>query len=112
MEAGQLEVRFYRGANGRIPFLEWLDQIQDKRAIAAIQTRLDRVEAGNLGDAQAVGDRVGELRIHYGAGIRLYYARDGRRLMILLCGGTKRRQDHDIKQAKNYWKEYQDRGER
>ena len=62
--------------------------------------RIERAQAGNLGDVKALGDGVSEMRIHYGAGYRLYLARRGERLVILLCGGDKASQAADIRTAK------------
>ena len=64
---------------------------------------------GNLGDCKPVGDRVFELRIHYGPGYRVYLGKDGEKLVILLGGGIKKRQQKDIDQAKGLWKEYKKR---
>jgi putative addiction module killer protein len=56
-----------------------------------------------------VRDGVHELRIDYGPGYRIYFGNDGKVLVILLCGGTKRRQEKDIKKAKEYWQDYKAR---
>ena len=69
--------------------------------MARIAARLDRLAAGNPGDAQPVGEGVSELRINYGPGYRVYFIRRGQVLVILLCGGDKSSQDRDIKQAKS-----------
>ena len=73
---------------------------------ARVQTRLDRVELGNFGDHRAVGFGVFELRIHHGPGYRVYYGRDGDVLVILLAGGTKKRQQSDIDRAVENWNAY------
>ena len=81
------------------------------RAIAdtrgCIQSRIDRIELGNLGDHKSVGQGVFELRIHYGPGYRVYLGRDGEALVILLGGGTKKRQSRDIETAQSRWDAYQ-----
>jgi len=59
-------------------FDDWLKSLKDLRAYATIQRRLDRVEAGNLGDHKSVGDGISEMRIHVGAGYRLYYTTAGK----------------------------------
>jgi putative addiction module killer protein len=66
----------------------------------------DPVEGGNLGDSKSVGDGVQELRMHFGAGYRVYYGRDGDTIIILLGGGSKRGQSRDIKAAKERWANY------
>ena len=81
-------------------FDRWLSRLRDRRAVARIAARLDRLASGNPGDAQPVGDGVSELRINYGPGYRVYFIQRGPVLIILLCGGDKSSQDRDIKQAK------------
>ena len=81
-------------------FVDWLEGLRDSRAKARIITRLDRMEMGNFGDVKPVGGGVNELRIHYGPGYRVYFVRRGPVVVILLCGGDKRRQHADIAKAK------------
>lgn len=81
-------------------FDEWLDGLRDQRAVRKIQIRLARLEGGNFGDAKFFGS-VGELRIDYGPGYRVYFAQRGEELVILLCGGDKSTQKDDIKKAKD-----------
>jgi putative addiction module killer protein len=80
-------------------FTAWLEGLRDRRARARIQTRIDRLTRGNLGDVEPVGEGVSELRIDYGPGYRLYFVQRGRTLVILLCGGDKRTQSSDIARA-------------
>ena len=94
---------------GRVPFEEWVRGLRDVQARARIRTRLARVRLGNIGDAHPVGGGVRELRIDYGPGYRVYYARSGTATLLLLCGGEKNTQDGDIRQAQAYWTEYQQR---
>lgn len=81
-------------------FSAWLHALSDVRARARINTRIDRLSLGNFGDVRPVGEGVGELRIDYGPGYRIYFVQHGRALMILLYGGDKSTQDRDIKTAK------------
>jgi putative addiction module killer protein len=81
-------------------FAVWLARLRDSRAVARIASRIRRVALGNFGDVKSVGDGVGELRIDYGPGYRLYIARGGRDVVVLLCGGDKSTQDADIARAK------------
>jgi putative addiction module killer protein len=82
-------------------FTDWLSALVDDRARARIVRRIDRLIAGNPGDVKPVGEGVSELRIDYGPGYRVYFARRGELLILLLCGGDKRTQDKDIKKAKS-----------
>ena len=106
MFATPKDVVAFRAADGRVPFEEWLDDVNDKKAVARILARLARVRQGNLGDCKPVGEGVSELRVDHGPGYRVYFGQDGRTLVVLLCGGDKRTQDRDIRLAKQYWHEY------
>ena len=101
------QIVVFRARNGQVPFEEWLDNLTDKRAVARVLARLARVRQGNLGDCKPVGEGVSELRVDYGPGYRVYLGQKGQTLVVLLCGGEKRTQDHDIRLAKQYWHEYQ-----
>lgn len=93
---------------GRSPFARWFDDL-DPQAAAKVTIALVRMERGNLSNAKPIGAGVEEYRIDWGPGYRLYFGRDGSTLVILLCGGSKRRQQSDIAQAKAYWAEYKRR---
>jgi len=84
-----MELFRYRREDGGEPFSEWVAGLRDKAAEARIRVRLRRVEAGNFGDCEPVGEGVTELRIHFGAGYRVYFGRRGKTAVILLCGGDK-----------------------
>ena len=103
------EVVAFRARDGQVPFEEWLDDLKDKRAVARVLARLARVRQGNLGDCKLVGEGVSELRVDYGPGYRVYFGQKGRTLVVLLCGGDKRTQERDIRQAQEYWSDYQQR---
>lgn len=79
-------------------FIRWLGGLRDIRARARIQIRIDRLELGLYGDAKFF-DGIGELRVDYGPGYRIYFTRRGNALVILLCGGDKSTQNKDIRQA-------------
>jgi putative addiction module killer protein len=89
-------------------FDRWLSGLRDRRAVVRIAARLDRLAAGNPGDAQPVGDGISELRVNYGPGYRVYFIQKGRVLIVLLCGGDKSTQDRDIRQAKVLASEWKD----
>ena len=81
-------------------FRRWLADLRDVVAVKAIKRRVVRVQAGLFGDAKSVGDGVFELKIDHGPGYRVYFGRRGQKLVLLLCGGDKDRQAHDISRAK------------
>ena len=72
---------------------------QPANAVARISGRIRRMEMGNPGDTKSVGQGILEMRVDYGPGYRIYYVHRGAQIVILLCGGDKRRQQKDIKQA-------------
>lgn len=86
-------------------FDEWFNNFRDRQTKFRIQARIDRMESGNLGDIQPVGEGVNEARLHFGAGYRLYFVTRGSELIILLCGGDKSSQQQDIKTAINMVKQ-------
>lgn len=80
-------------------FSRWLRRLKDADAVARIVGRIRRLEQGNPGDAKSVGKGIVEMRIAYGPGYRIYYVQRGAVVVILLCGGDKRTQGHDIRRA-------------
>jgi putative addiction module killer protein len=82
--------------------------LRDIRARAKIVQRIDRLSLGNPGDAAPVGQGVSELRIHYGAGYRIYFVQRGEELVLLLCGGDKNSHGSDIAFAKKLASELED----
>lgn len=85
-------------------FSDWLAALRDPTAKARITHRIRSAEQGNFGDCEPVGDGISEMRIHVGAGYRVYYTRRGEVIYLLLCGGDKSSQKRDIKHAKNILK--------
>jgi putative addiction module killer protein len=106
-----VEIRHYRTASGKDPYQEWLDELKDVKGRVVIQRRVDRLAAGNFGNHKFCEDGVWELRVDFGPGYRVYYAQDGKSVVLLLCGGSKRRQSADVKEAVKYWQDYQRRRE-
>ncbi len=102
------EIQYYRTSDGQRPFIEWLESIRNLNTQARIQARLERLEDGNFGDCQPVGEGVSELRLHFGAGYRIYFGQVDNTIVLLLCGGDKSSQTQDIRQAKIYWQEYKE----
>jgi putative addiction module killer protein len=80
-------------------FRNWLQRLKDTNAVARIVARIRRMELGNLGDSRRRGGGLMELRVDYGPGYRVYFVHRGASLVVLLCGGDKRRQQQDIKRA-------------
>jgi putative addiction module killer protein len=80
-------------------FAKWIDGLNDIRARARIFVRIERLASGNPGDVKTVGEGVSELRIDYGPGYRVYYKKQGQKIIILLAGGDKRTQSKDTKTA-------------
>ena len=103
------EVVAFRARDGKVPFEDWLDDLNDNRAVARVLARLARVRQGNLGDCKSVGQGVSELRVDCGPGYRVYFGQKGHTLVVLLCGGNKRTQQRDIRLAKEFWKDYNER---
>ena len=101
---GSFEIREYV-ENGRSPFREWLDDL-DAVTAARVEKYILRLEHGNFGVAKFLCDGVFELRLDFGPGFRVYFGRAGRAIIILLGGGSKRRQDADIAAAVERWKRY------
>ncbi len=91
--------------NGSSPFGEWFEGL-DAVAARKITTALYRLQYGNFSNVESVGDGVFEHKIDFGPGYRIYFGRDFQTLIILLSGGTKKRQGRDIDKAKALWLEY------
>ncbi len=108
MEACPYTIEYYLTAINKKPFKEWMDGL-DINTRAKIRIRLDRVRLGNLGKNRHVGEGVYELKIDYGPGYRVYYALNGKTVVLLLVGGDKSTQRKDILQAKAYWQDHKER---
>ncbi len=98
----------YVAGSGISPFREWFDGL-DAVMAARVAVGVARLEAGNFSNAKGVGAGVQELRLDFGPGYRVYFGRDGDALVLLLGGGTKRRQDNDIEAAQARWRDYKRR---
>ena len=98
----------YQAADGRSPFGDWFDAL-DANAAAKIVVSLNKLAQGNLSQLKSVGGGVMEQRIDWGPGYRIYLGRDGKALILLLTGGTKHRQQRDIENAQDFWRDYKKR---
>ena len=103
-----LEIREYLEADGASPFAAWFNDL-DANAAAKVTVSVSRLGQGNLSNAKGVGGGIFEQRIAFGPGYRVYFGRDGDTLVILLAGGTKKRQQRDIDAAKARWADYRRR---
>jgi len=86
-------------------FSAWLHGLKDNQAKARIRARVERAGLGNFGDWSPEGGDIRAMRIDYGHGYRLYFTIRDNRIIFLLCGGDKRTQEADIKQAHKLAKE-------
>jgi len=98
----------YQDEDGDSPFAKWFDRL-DAQAAAKVTVAIVRMEQGNLSNAKSVGGGVKEYVIDWGPGYRVYFGQDRDRLIILLAGGTKKRQHNDIDNAKARWRDYKKR---
>jgi putative addiction module killer protein len=96
-----VEVREYLTTGGTSPYANWFNRL-NATAAAKVTIAVTRMAQGNLGNAKSVGSGVQEYHIEFGPGYRIYFGRDGDRLVILLGGGTKKRQQDDIRDAQAY----------
>lgn len=108
VESKERRVLSYRSANGRFPYREWRNSLNDQDTEVAVDVRITRFNASNFGDSRPIGGGAFESRIDFGPGYRIYFGTDGDEV-ILLCGGDKSTQDADIARAKEHWKDYKRR---
>ena len=99
---------YYVAESGKVPFRDWFESLNDFKTQAVIEARLARLRVGNFGKCEPVGLGVFELKIDYGPGYRIYFARAGRQAVLLLWGGAKSTQRKDIRKAHQYWKDYRE----
>lgn len=100
-----IDIREYVALDGRNFFSQWFERLSSEAA-RRVTTAIYRLGLGNFSNVKGVGSGVFEFRIDFGAGYRIYFGKDGERIVILLCGGTKERQQRDIALAKEYWLDY------
>lgn len=102
------ELRGYIDEKGNKRFADWIEGL-DASAAAKVTIALTRMEQGNFSKVKGVGAGVYEYKIDFGPGYRIYFGRDGEMLVILLGGGTKKRQNKDIQAAQECWADYKRR---
>ena len=103
-----MAIRDYLLPDGRSPYARWFTRL-DARAAAKVSVALTRLGLGNDSNTKSLGGGVSELKIDFGPGYRVFYGKDGDQLIILLGGGTKKRQSEDIETAKALWHDYKQR---
>jgi putative addiction module killer protein len=103
-----LEVQEYIDVSGRSPFARWFDDLSAPAA-AKVTVAITRLAQENFSNVKSVGFGVLEYRIDFGPGYRVYFGKDGARLVILLEGGSKKRQSKDVAAAIERWKDYRSR---
>ena len=104
------QIIIYVDENGHEPYRSWIDNLKDKKSQQRIRARIRRLGEGLHGDCDSVGEGVSELRMFFGPGYRVYFGEDAHNIVVLLCGGDKDSQSRDIKNAKEYWKDYKNNG--
>jgi putative addiction module killer protein len=106
-----IEVVEYQTEDGKRPFDDWFGNLNADAALK-VRTALARLENENFSNVKAVGQGVSECKINFGPGYRVYFGMDGKVLLVLLGGGTKKRQNRYIKDAQTYWSHYKERKKR
>lgn len=103
-----VEIRDYLEPDETSPFREWFERLHWDAA-RRVTTALYRLGLGNFSNVKSVGGGVLECKIDFGPGYRVYFGKDGERIIILLAGGTKQRQQNDIELALERWRDYKSR---
>jgi putative addiction module killer protein len=106
-----IELLQYESVDGHCAFADWFGALEPTTA-ARVTGTLARMGLGNRGDTKSVGRGVLEARLDFGPGYRIYFGQDGERLIILLAGGSKQRQQRDIALSQALWAEYKSRKRR
>lgn len=95
----------YQDDNGKRPFSKWFKTLNVQAALK-IRTAIARMENGNFSNVRGVGQGVSEYKLDFGPGYRIYFGKDGDKIVVLLGGGAKKRQSRDIETAKSRWATY------
>jgi putative addiction module killer protein len=103
-----IEVQEYIDESGKSSFGKWFAGL-NVQAATKITAVLEKIAKGNLSNVEGVGEGVYEYKLDWGPGYRVYFGKDGEKLVILVGGGTKKRQSADIKAAQDCWAEYKKR---
>jgi putative addiction module killer protein len=103
-----IQILEYLDGKGRSPYAEWFENL-DAQAAAKVTVATTRLAQGNFSNVKGVGGGVYEYRVDFGPGFRVYFGKDGDRVIILLAGGTKKRQQSDIEEGVARWQDYKKR---
>jgi len=103
-----IATREYLDEQGNSPYAKWFDSL-NAHAAAKVAIAVYRLEQGNFSNVKGVGGGVFENRIDFGPGYRIYFGKDGDQLIILVGGGSKKRQQADIQAAQACWQDYKQR---
>jgi putative addiction module killer protein len=103
-----IDVREYTDGRGRSPYATWFDSL-NAEAAAKVATAVTRISLGNFSNVAGIGSGIFEYKLDFGPGYRIYFGKDGETLVILLGGGTKKRQQRDINAATANWRDYKQR---
>lgn len=101
-------LREYLDARGHSPFARWFNALEAPAA-AKVAVSLYRLEQGNFSNVEGVGDGVYEIKVNFGPGYRVYFGKEGDSIVILLGGGSKKRQSQDIATAQDRWRDHKGR---
>ena len=107
-----MKISNYITEDGKEPFAEWIKKLRDGQTRTRILKSVAKMRLGNFGDTEPVGKGVSETKLDFGAGYRIYYAKQGNEIIFLLFGGEKDSQQKDIKKAVEYWTEFKARMKR
>ena len=100
------KIEIYRTADGKTPFLDWIDSLSEEIQARIMKTVKRLGEGGSKNIVKALGDGIFELKMHFGPGHRVYFGEEKNVILILLTGGDKGTQKRDIEKAKEYWRNH------
>ena len=100
------EIVHYKRPDGRVPFDDWFFSLKDVETQARVLTSINRLRLGNFSNCEPAREGVHELKINFGPGYRIYFAKIGLALVLFLCGGSKKGQSRNISTAIDYLVEY------
>ena len=105
----EYSIEIYQTEAGRQPFIEWLEGLKAVSTSRLVRARIERIQSGNLGDHRELGGGLFEFRIFHGPGYRIYFGKEGQRLILLLTGGSKGSQSRNIAKARAFLEDYRKR---